>query len=263
MKFEIVPTEYANGHIAGADFGSKVRILMRSPDAVLFTGHGLRLNLRSELNRYYSAIAPNGRRASLELPKVRAKIVKAFGEGADEAALAALEKRGWGTALFNGGGTKLPLPGAEAARLHQARYVELSVSQNVKLDGLKTCRQCGKTLTPDADNHFLKAEQNVRSIEECQRFSNHMVISVHGFSSNRDESLWPVVERFKTWDGESYINDWFCNDKCAAIYGRRAAAELPPLEIGGKPPTKKYRAPDTSYHFDQEEEVTKIGGFKV
>ena len=239
MSFEIIKTEYTQGLIGNSDYGSRVRVVMRSPTHFLFSGYGLHYRIRSSKFFDRGTIARDAKRKTLECPEVSDRIDKLFGDGATNALIQSTMKRGYGTVLVNGGGDALPLPRNDARKLHDTQYGEITPYYDVMAELSKEhCLQCGKPLRIQTAHHHVPwlVDQNkaIRTLEQCQRLSNHPVVAMHGVSSNRSPEYWPNVEWFETWDGESYQQEIFCSDKCAATYGFRAAAELPHLLVGGE-----------------------------
>ena len=263
--FKIIKTEYAHGSLNGVDYGSQVRVLMRSAIAILYVAYGLNGTKRNSYHWNNIAIAPDAKRATLERPDIRAKIVALFGEGADEAALATTKTRGMATALFDGGGDPLPLPNHVQRANGQARYASATATRRAYPVG-KTCLQCGEPLKIDTVRHFLGyelKENHPRTIEDCQRLTNELVVAVHGYDIRQDKDRWPLVERFETWDGESYDYDTFCSDQCAATYGRRAAAELPTLPVGGTCADPRHLRHRRAHVDHYEPKTDMLGRFKI
>ena len=116
------------------------------------------------------------------------------------------------------------------------------------------CRWCGKAIPKrttyvavndptstarPADSEFWRhiyPEQRPTSKDECQKLTNEKVVSVHydyaeqnwiGEYPNRKlvESGARKVRDFRTWDGESYIDEFFCNGQHANWFGYAAAAK--------------------------------------
>lgn len=250
-----IKTEYTQGSIGGVGYGSKVRVIMRSPVALMFVGYGVNI-IALPFPRGINPvkIASKASREQLSRPETRAKIVKFFGEGADKASLLAFEKKGFGTVLFEGGGDKLPLPSVEQSRIDIARYELVTPTQYVVPENVERCLQCSSPMPRVLKTHHMGAEiqkDHPKTIDDCQRLTNRSVASVHGYDI-RFEEQWPYISFFKTWDGESYTRTVFCNDKCASIYGRRAAAELPHLEAGGSPPDFSHEIENSQSHYDEQ-----------
>jgi len=133
------------------------------------------------------------------------------------------------------GGDILPLPHHEAGKIHRALYE--AASPDLVIDvGDQYCLQCGKKLRVYTQNNHLDGldDNGPKTLEDCQRLSNHQVVALHGVGQQHPKH-WKNIGWFETWDGESYQDHVFCSDKCAAIYGRRAAEELPHLPVGGMP----------------------------
>ena len=245
-----IKTEFTDGSISGYDYGSQVRVVLRSPTAILFTGRGFNIwNPRGSTHHtsvyHLSHERPN--KADLAKPEVVAKIDEVFGEGAGALAMQAWVSKGSGTCLIDGGGAPMPLTRVAARAKRDAEYAQVNVNWNADLTGrIKTCKQCGKALTPATDKHqygWPIREDHPRTVEDCQRLTNHPVIAVHDFGvgyPDRDG----FVSWFETWNFESYLDEDFCyGSDCAADYGRRAARQLPLLEPGGEVPrTPHYKA---------------------
>jgi hypothetical protein len=252
----------------GTDFGSRIRILMRSPDHVLFVGYGLKIVPRKGSGYHdLNTIAQRASTKSLSTPDVRKILIEAFGEGAPEAAIKAVCKRGMGTILVDGGGQQLPLPHAVAAVIYRTRYESVSPTLDDLIPIAGKCRQCGGDLKPYLTNHSLSnspcGDDHPKTVEDCQRLSNYPVMSIRGYESTKPEEWWPYVSWFHTWDGESYIDDTFCQSRCAEIYGRRAADELPPLAVGGAAPTRKRHSHESFKHYEEETRYVEMSNGKL
>lgn len=255
-----IKTEYTHGSIGGVDYGSRARVLMRSPDALMFVAYGVNIAQKGVCG-HPEKLCERASSECLNTPRVRDRIETIFGKGAADAAILSLSKKGLGTVLFNGGGDKLPLPSADARVVHQNRYESITPSRDLPPEQVETCLQCSAPLRLATTHHRFtfpnSPEKPPTSIDELQRLTNYPIVRMRGFPSNSPEEWWPYIEYFDTWDGESYLDDTFCSDQCAAIYGRRAAAELDRLPANGKPPTRVYKSRDTVYHYDQEAEATR------
>jgi hypothetical protein len=106
------------------------------------------------------------------------------------------------------------------------------------------CRWCGKRIAKHAthvnvreepshydrksswnDYIYLGKGNRLRSKTECQKHTNQKILSV----SYRDQWIDDVNDRyvsyFNIWDGESYVNEFFCSGTCAQQMGRAAAAK--------------------------------------
>ena len=262
MDYEIVAAERASGHLCGVDYGSSIRVLLRSPDKVLFSGCGglhaytQRNSGHDHYNQHRRVFSADGARVSNELiDKASKRIDEIFGEGATAVVKAAWKAKG--TALVDGGGEKLAIPRAEAAADYERRRQAATCSWSKDLSGrIPTCKQCGKELRPHGDHHrmgHIIGDDHPKTAEDCQRLTNQEVVTVVGY---HDEERWGYVEWFTTWDGQSTEQTDFCSDKCAAIYGRRAAAELPLLTPGGEPPKREHQTREYLRHGVPEVENT-------
>jgi hypothetical protein len=83
------------------------------------------------------------------------------------------------------------------------------------------CRCCGKPIPKYTDNVYVRhsddlgprlsgqVEGPLFTKADCQAKTNHQVMSVayeHG-----ERRVW----KFSTWDGESYVDEFFCKGTCA------------------------------------------------
>jgi len=262
--FSFVATEYAFGKYMGADYGSRIRVLMRSPTHVIYVAYGVNLVHRASSSQGgVKALAQKATIANLDRVEVRQKIVAAFGEGADDAAIQAVRKRGLGTVLVDGGGVPLPLPMVQQREQFEHDYAALTATRKGLIPIAGKCRQCGSDLTPELNYHHLKPVPDdpghPKTVEDCQRLTNHPIMSVHGYSGSSDREWWPFIDWFSTWDGESYRDPFFCTDACAAKYGRRAVVELPLLSQGGEPPARKRFEREYISHYEQPVIITESG----
>lgn len=261
-RFKQVATEMTNPSLSGTLFPADLRILMRSPTHVMFVGLGLRLYNR-KLGSHYSSnaistITTKTTIAGLSEERVMARINEVFGEGAAEAALAAKRTRGMGTVLVDGGGDKMAETRAAMRARYQAERQFATVNSNYEADlsgQVKTCRQCGGPLTPHTQSHHLSKfieDGHPKTLEDCQRRTNHMVVATHAFTNTLKNA--PYIEYFNTWDGESYVDPDFCHKDCILLYARRAIQELPPLPVGGAPAPLPKNDWTGVQHYDSERE---------
>lgn len=259
MNVQLVPAEDATSALGGSIYpGDHVRIVMRSPTHFVFTSLGARIWDRSVMKTgsWHGETRLFHDRptiAAWSKPEVLAKIDAVFGSGAGELALKAWRTRK--TALVDGGGDELPRPRRVVVRLLQSAYDAAKPDRRLDLPELARCKQCGEPLRPSTDHHRLGFDikpDHPRSLDDCQLLTNHRVIACHGYGLQHPTRL-GLVSWFETWDGESYIDADFCSSRCAAIYGRRAARELPPLPPGGEEPLTPYRRREDVDHYDRVE----------
>lgn len=253
--FELVEKEDASGSIAGSDYGSQVRVMIRSPTHVMFNAHGCQLWNRNNIGGWNNLKNVfRGRPTKAQYESRRDFIDEVFGAGATDQVLEAWKSHK--TVLVSGGGEALPLPRRLRAVLTKQAYDAVKPDWKADLSAtLKACKQCSKSLRIDTDNHHLGLEikpDHPRTPEDCQRLTNHPVVAVHGYGNNLKKHL-GLISRFETWDGESYLDEVFCTEKCAALYGRRAAAELDPLPPGGTVAPPPYRERHITNHYTQVE----------
>ena len=94
------------------------------------------------------------------------------------------------------------------------------------------CRYCGKAISKATVTHYFGGSRSSygsdwvkdhmerpASREEVQRLVNEAVVQIrwHGEGEGRH------VYRATTWDGESYMDQFFCRNVCAEAMGRSAA----------------------------------------
>lgn len=259
--FELVDKEEAHGLIAGSLYGAAVRVIARSPTHVLFSALGIQLWNRSEHGGWHNLQTLTRKRPSrAAYDAIRPRIDEVFGEGATDRIIE--NNRKSKTLLVEGGGTAMPLPRVQHAAKVQVAHREVSPDWRADLTGrVLCCKQCGEQLRPSTDHHRLGYKlipNHPQSREDCQRLTNQEVIAVHGFDT-RYEDRWAYVEWFETWDGQSYFDVDFCNDKCAANYGRRAARDRDLLEPGGEVPRTEYRPREDTNHAEPEEPMYAEG----
>lgn len=254
MRFELVDKEDGPGHVAGSLYGRSVRVIMRSPSHILFTGVGATIWDRKEHGGWHSLRKVFSERPTkAKFAAAKEMIEEAFGEGALDHVLAAWSKNK--TALVDGGGEPMPLPQYVQRARHQTRFAAESVSSRVDLHGVvPACKQCGADLQPRTDSHFMGHKikpDHPRSLEDCQKLTNRQVIAATSFDGRYPEK-WGYINWFQTWDGETLIDPDFCDNKCAALYGRRAAQQLPLLEPGAEPQTRPHEPPGIHHHYEEE-----------
>ena len=264
---EFVEKEDAFGTIGGAYYGAKVRVMARTPTLVFFNGLGFNYWTRSarysgnDIARLFS-----GRPTIAQYEAVADKIDKLLGEGAGAAIVKAWRQHK--TVLVDGGGEKLSLPNAIVRKHALAHYAVHGVDCRADLTGrVKTCLQCGAHLKPSTNHHRLGTKiqpDHPRTIEDCQRLTNQSVIAIHGFGAG-DRARIGYVRWFETWDGETLQDPHFCNNACAAKYGRRAAEAQINLGAGVEPTEHPWEPREDVDHYAPEERLLEFQGkrFKV
>lgn len=254
-SIELIPKENAHGLVAGSDFGSSVRIMARSPTHVLFNGLGCRVwNRKSGASFMDIRTIYAGRPTKALYEAHRDEIDNFMGAGV---AVAVLEAWKTGkTVLIDGGGEALLRPHEELRKEAADAYAAVSINTTLPLEGrLPTCKQCGKPLEAKFQVHTMGRNilpNHPRTVEDCQRLSNFQVVAIRDYRVSEGPKV-GYVESFDTWDGESVFDPHFCSDACAAIYGRRAASDLPPMEPHGFVP-KVFRSHDRVDHAPKEPE---------
>lgn len=150
-----------------------------------------------------------------------AAINAAFGEQR-LALLAAVEAKQ--SLLVDGGGDAF-----RASRSHLAKVAAKHAGAVAKKVGLgpspDKCRQCGGDLRRYLGVMVFKADDPVipNSFENCQTFTNHQVVECWGFNEAEHAGK---VKGFRFWEEGHYRDPDFCQNDCAAEYGRRAAKIL-------------------------------------
>lgn len=94
------------------------------------------------------------------------------------------------------------------------------------------CRYCGGPIAKKTVSHFIETDpryvhhphqhlvnkgEEPRTKADCQRMVNQKVVSV------RRSHEGTYIRYFSTWDGESYIDPFFCNGEHARLFGYSAA----------------------------------------
>jgi hypothetical protein len=99
------------------------------------------------------------------------------------------------------------------------------------------CRMCGKaikkrtgivnlqhpesvTLLHMGGEFWRHVAGNATTKAECQRYTNHKVVSI----SRRPDGS---IRSFSEWDGESYVDPFFCNGSCCKDYAYMMAYAYP------------------------------------
>lgn len=106
---------------------------------------------------------------------------------------------------------------------------------SVKLKKQPYCRWCGKPIAKRTTNHCLWKfgtgvdYNNPVTLDDCRKKTNEQVVSVK-YSYYTDEEgntskTMRSVYSYNTWDGESYVDEYFCNGQHARNLGYAAAAK--------------------------------------
>lgn len=91
------------------------------------------------------------------------------------------------------------------------------------------CRCCGKPIPRFTRTIYVVGPNSVQtkdvvvgplySKEDCQRHTNHRVVSVRYDDARHDDpDQRRKVWRFTTWDGVSYEDEFFCKGTCATRF---------------------------------------------
>lgn len=96
------------------------------------------------------------------------------------------------------------------------------------------CRTCGKPIPKKTVRHwfgrsayrnegfYVDHPEKPHSKAEVQRLTNDQVVSIRKYSTGE-------IYAAGTWDGESYVSEYFCTDGCARSYGYFAVRCAPEL----------------------------------
>jgi hypothetical protein len=103
------------------------------------------------------------------------------------------------------------------------------------------CVYCGKNIrkytSPRSWCHNTKV---YRSLADVQRDSNQKVVSLSYGEVMEGTSYWKktialgakvgerIVTDYSTWDGESYVDEFFCNGTCCRRYAYKMARTFAP-----------------------------------
>ena len=88
------------------------------------------------------------------------------------------------------------------------------------------CRYCGKPIPKYTNTHFFSWTDDAAplSLADCQQLTNQQVVSVrYGPSYRNGQCTGRQIRVYSTWDGESYRDQFFCNDNHAKLFGYAAA----------------------------------------
>lgn len=237
MAFVLVPKELVSGKIGGVDYGSQVRLLVRSPLRLLINGVGLNvITNRASFHHQDEKNLARGRCTKAVLEDLRPRIDGYFGEGITDAVLEAWKTGS--TVIIDGGGDTLPLSLKHSREKHAREHAAVTINQDVSLTGrIPKCLQCAKDLQPKKTihnmGHAIQAD-HPRSLADCQKMTNYEVVTVRDYRETTGRRV-GFVEWFETWDGYSVFDPHFCGDICAAKFGRRAAATGVVLPVGIEP----------------------------
>lgn len=108
------------------------------------------------------------------------------------------------------------------------------------------CRYCGKPIAKRTTTVLVRAEQHPndqitaswcryvyvgsnppRTIDDCRKLSNRIVVSVkrgkHWVDNYDRLEKNETIGEFTEWDGESFVDEFFCRGECARGFGYMAA----------------------------------------
>lgn len=107
------------------------------------------------------------------------------------------------------------------------------------------CRCCGRPIKKYATTVYVKDDltkvewgksglgcrqidvpARLLSKQDCQRHSNQIVISVDytiDYKDDEPDQSTRRIHHFNEWDGETYVDQFFCTGTCAQRFGRLAA----------------------------------------
>ncbi len=97
------------------------------------------------------------------------------------------------------------------------RYCGKAIAKRTSTVWLRTMAQAEKY--PSVVSGDLIVDRLPQSIEECRKITNRHVVSVRRMTAERGGAIY----RFNEWDGESYKDEFFCNDEHARAMGYAAA----------------------------------------
>jgi hypothetical protein len=95
------------------------------------------------------------------------------------------------------------------------------------------CRHCGGRIAkavrthPIAEGGAATKDTGLHSKADCQRITNSEITSISYFTETKNGEptghRWIVA--FNTWDGSSYVDDFFCSGSHAQAFGRLMAKQ--------------------------------------
>ena len=93
------------------------------------------------------------------------------------------------------------------------------------------CRYCAKPIRKKTTTHwFGRPSTNLKSFikthiekpktrEEAQRLINEKIVSVGYWTDAVHPEIGRYIDKVSTWDGESYVDQFFCSNLCAQKLG--------------------------------------------
>lgn len=99
------------------------------------------------------------------------------------------------------------------------------------------CRTCGTPIAKATTNHrpagssppYRDPDPSCpRTIDDCRKLTNEQVVRVEYTYRLDDESQrtgdrW--IDSYSTWDGRTYVDEFFCTRSCAETLGRACARQ--------------------------------------
>jgi hypothetical protein len=108
------------------------------------------------------------------------------------------------------------------------RFCGGKIRKRVRTVWLYTPSQAkGRSLTADDYSRHVVVDELPRSKQDCMRLTNQAIVSVSRGWADTDG----YITRFNEWDGESYVDPFFCNGDHARKFAYAAARAKPDLAM--------------------------------
>jgi predicted component of type VI protein secretion system len=104
-----------------------------------------------------------------------------------------------------------------------------------------TCLGCRRKIPKHCDNVYLSKDAEYHNKSEVERATNQRVVSIrysddwHHVEDDNASSgsrlvrkTGKLVSSYSTWDGESYVDEFFCNGTCMRRFAYAAARRIAP-----------------------------------
>lgn len=225
IKHEFVEREISHGCIGGWDYSSPIPVIARSPTHILYHGRGAQIWRRDDYtgrSRVF-LFRERGTPTRYAEKPVQEQITAIFGVGSGQLIIQAIKGRK--TIIFDGDEHPLPMPAHMIREKAEKAYETKNINWKADLTGkIGVCRQCGGNLVPVLKTHVIDRSETIISLEECQLRSNYQVVEIADYGA-LDHKLYGRVNYFRTWDGETVEDPYFCSDQCAIDFAHRIIKE--------------------------------------
>jgi hypothetical protein len=86
------------------------------------------------------------------------------------------------------------------------------------------CRVCGKKIAKKTEAIWFNGDPNPpRTLDEAKARTNLQITSHTWFDRQYGSFVGRHIDSIRVWDGESYVDPYFCNGTCAKLMAYAAA----------------------------------------